>query len=723
MSSRTGERTDGPSLLLEVSPDSSCCNLHSDRRPPFANYGFGHCHHQRRRTRRLGLPKWRDVFRRKRRSDSTPPDCYCVYDTGLITVNGFAKSTTYGRTSTETGLASALATAFNSDASSPVTATVSSKVITLRSKVAGPAGNYPLSVVSYTDWPEVFSPPSFTAAASGPALTGGTGGVPAVPVLNQPTAGANGTSATITWGDVATETAYYLERCAGASCTTNFTPIGSPLAANTTTYADTGLTPGSTYGYRIRAYNAAGYSGYSSPIRYVTMFNVPAAPTINPVVRGSNGTTATVSWTDVATETAYYLERCAGANCTTNFTPIGSPLSANTTTYLDSGLTSGQAYGYRVRASNAVGYSGYSSIAYVTMYSVPITPSSITGTFNQATVSINIVWTDNATDETGYVVERCPSSGCVDFAVLNDSLPPNSAAYTDTSIATNTVYRYRVRAVNSVGSSGYATSGDIGTNVAPTISGFSPVSGPVGTSVTITGSGFGAVPDGSTVAFNGTPAPLDGWSDTSISVRVPPTAVTGRLSVTTAGGQANSDVDSTVIPSPVIANISPNPAGRGTLVTISGTGFSSEGSVSFNGTVGSIVDWTDTSIILYVPDNATSGSVTVTTNELTSNPVEFAVSPPAISALEPVQGLPGQLVTLTGSGFGVLRRDSTVSIGGTSAPVVNWSAESITVTIPSEASSGSVDVVATVDEISSNAVSLFISKPLLLSPSNYDALR
>lgn len=738
----------------------------------------------------------------------SPPDCYWVYDTGLIriTVNGFSKSVTYGRTSTASGLASALRTAIQNDAGFPVTATVSGTVITLRAKIAGSAGNYPLTAVSYTDWPEVFATPSFTATRSAPTLTGGSDGVPAVPILNQPTAGANGTSATITWGDVATETAYYLERCAGASCNSNFVVVPpSPLPANSTAATDNGLTPGATYGYHIRASNAAGSSAWSTPIKYVTMKNRPGEPSITSIVTaddssvtvywadvadetayylercsgdacanftdigsplpanttsfrdsnassastygyrvrsynavghsdysnvgyrlrapvitsvtpGTDGTSATVSWSDIWGETDYYVERCIGTNCTTNFAVVGSGLVA--TSFQNTGLASGSTYGYRVRAHNTLGYSAYSSIAYGSMPYLPADPTNLTGTFDQASVSISLVWSDNATDETGYVIERCTGSECVNFETLNDSLLANSTTYTDTSIATNTIYRYRIKAVNAVGSSGYATSSGISTNVSPTITGFLPASGPVGTTVIITGTGFGATPDGSAVTFNWIPAPCDSWSDTSLSVRVPPGATTGKLSVTTAGGQASSEVDFTVIPVPVITSISPNPAGRGSLVTISGSGFSSGGSVNFNGTAASLVDWTATSIILFVPDNATSGSVTVTANELTSNSVEFVVSPPAISALEPVQGLPGQLVTLTGSGFGVLRRDSTVSIGGTSAPVVNWSAESITVTIPSEASSGSVDVVAAVDGISSNAVSLFISKPLLLSPSN-----
>lgn len=76
---------------------------------------------------------------------------------------------------------------------------------------------------------------------------------------------ANGTnSINLTWTastDNVGVTNYLVERCQGAGCT-SFVQIGTSIR---TTYSDTGLLSGTSYGYRVRATDAAGnLSGYSN---------------------------------------------------------------------------------------------------------------------------------------------------------------------------------------------------------------------------------------------------------------------------------------------------------------------------------------------------------------------------------------------------------------------------------------------------------------------------
>jgi hypothetical protein len=131
-----------------------------------------------------------------------------TYDSGqiTITVNGYAAATNYSHASTQKNanqLAASLGTLLNA-ANSPVTAVVAKSKITLTSKAKGTNANYPLSTsVTHST---AFQKASFTAAASGLALTGGTGGATPVGTLIQQT--ANNTSACSSSNDPIANRAY-----------------------------------------------------------------------------------------------------------------------------------------------------------------------------------------------------------------------------------------------------------------------------------------------------------------------------------------------------------------------------------------------------------------------------------------------------------------------------------------------------------------------------------
>jgi len=119
------------------------------------------------------------------------PQCQLIWDFGTvsITVGNFTASANYSRTTTPAGLASTLGGQFNSNSSSPVTATVNSATINLVSKVAGTQTNYVLSVQGQTSQPDYFSGASFGGNPSGATMTGGADGTGSdghPPTLNTP---------------------------------------------------------------------------------------------------------------------------------------------------------------------------------------------------------------------------------------------------------------------------------------------------------------------------------------------------------------------------------------------------------------------------------------------------------------------------------------------------------------------------------------------------------
>ncbi len=63
-------------------------------------------------------------------------------------------------------------------------------------------------------------------------------------------------------------------------------------------------------------------------------------------------------------------------------------------------------------------------------------------------MSLAFAWTDNATDEDGYVVER--SMDMAPFTTLA-TLGPDATTFTDTTTIAQKYYRYRVAAFKTVG--------------------------------------------------------------------------------------------------------------------------------------------------------------------------------------------------------------------------------------------------------------------------------
>jgi titin len=251
------------------------------------------------------------------------------------------------------------------------------------------------------------------------------------------------------------ETGFSLERCTGAACT-NFVQIAS-LAANTTSYQNIGLAASTTYRYQVRASNGSVNSGYSNIASATTQTGatVPAAPTVLGATAVSPSQ-INLSWTDNANnETGFSVERCTGAACT-NFVAVAS-LAANATTYQNTGLAPATAYRYQVRAFNGAGNSGSSNIASATTQATPTAPAAPTvlGASAVSSSQINLTWTDNANNETGFLVERCAGATCTNFVQIA-SLGANTTSYQSTGLSASTTYRYQVRATNGAGNSGYS---------------------------------------------------------------------------------------------------------------------------------------------------------------------------------------------------------------------------------------------------------------------------
>jgi hypothetical protein len=149
-------------------------------------------------------------------------------------------------------------------------------------------------------------------------------------------------------------------------------------------------------------------SAYCDEANATTLPNPPEAPSDLNLTAVSQ-TQINLAWTDNATnETGFKIERKTGAGG--SYAEIAT-VGANTTIYNDTGLTANTTYYYRIKAYNTGGESAYCDEASATtLPNPPEAPSDLNLTVVSQT-QINLAWTDNATNETGFKIERKSGAG------------------------------------------------------------------------------------------------------------------------------------------------------------------------------------------------------------------------------------------------------------------------------------------------------------------------
>jgi len=159
------------------------------------------------------------------------------------------------------------------------------------------------------------------------------------------------------------------------------------------------------------------------------------------------------------------------------------------------------------------------------------------------------------------------------------------------------------------------------------------------------------------------------------------------------------------LPAPTVSGFTPVSGPIGTLVTVSGTGFTGATAVSFNGVAAtSFSVASETQITATVPAAARSGKIAVTTPGGTAlSPTGFEVEP-LLSTLSPSAGRRGVIVTITGTGFSASRGTSYVRFGTMKCGTyVSWTSTRIRCRVPAKAVFGRQSVRVTTAGGTSNA--------------------
>ena len=251
------------------------------------------------------------------------------------------------------------------------------------------------------------------------------------------------TSFTANWSDVGAA-GYFLD-----VSTDNFnTFVGAYnnfLLANVTSYQVEGLSPGTTYQYRVRSSDGTMSSGNSNAI---TAFTIPATPVTNAATQITQ-TGFRVNWNSVLAATGYYLDVAYDIGFTNFLNGINNS-SISSTTQVVSGAGSGVRYYYRVRSGNVSGVSPSSAIDSV--ITIPTNPLAIPGSSVTAT-GFTASWS-SVIGSDSYYLDVSSDNFITLITGYNNKLVGSNTSYDLTGLSSGTNYQYRVRASNASGSSG-----------------------------------------------------------------------------------------------------------------------------------------------------------------------------------------------------------------------------------------------------------------------------
>lgn len=362
---------------------------------------------------------------------------------------------------------------------------------------------------------------SLAATSSAPVVPVTTPDAPAIGVA---TAGDG--AATVNWTAPAN----------GGSPITGFAvrvvdPAGNQVGAlrtagaTDTALAVTGLTNGVSYRFQVRATNAVGDGPFSALSNAVTPITVPGAPTIGTTTAGNAA--VTVRWTAPGdtggSAITGYLVRVVLDGTSVE---VGAPrvAGAGDTSLLVTGLAANTAYRFQVAAVNAAGAGAYSAFSAATRtFARPAAPTI--GTVTRGNASATVRWTaptnTGGTPLTGFTVQVVNAATGVQVGLLRTAAA-TATSLNVTGLTNGTAYRFRVRAVNVVGS-GPASA--LSATVTP-----ATVPGAPGIGTAQSGTAGGAI---TATAFWGQPAATGGSPITGYRVTALRMSATGTVLATT----------------------------------------------------------------------------------------------------------------------------------------------------------------------------------------------
>ena len=265
---------------------------------------------------------------------------------------------------------------------------------------------------------------------------------PAIPAAPRVTIGNSSASGKpqLTWAAVDGAAKYEIYRSTQQS--TGYSLLGTTTS---TSYVNTGAAAGITYYYKVCAVNSAGTSAYSNIVSGRAKAAIPAAPRVT-IGNSSASGKPQLTWAAVDGAAKYEIYRSTQQS--TGFTLLGTTTS---TSYVNTGAAVGKTYYYKVRALNVDGAAGaYSSTVSGAAKAVAPAAPTVTMTYSDSGKP-KLTWSA-VSGAASYRVFRSESRG-TGYSLLGTT---TSTSYVNTGAAVGKTYYYRVKAVNSAGTSAYS---------------------------------------------------------------------------------------------------------------------------------------------------------------------------------------------------------------------------------------------------------------------------
>ena len=220
----------------------------------------------------------------------------------------------------------------------------------------------------------------------------------------------------------------------------------------------TGLAGGTTYHVRAYAVNKAG-TAYGQDLTFTTLGQAPAAITMAATGISSAGATlnGTVNANDLETEVSFEYGTSTSYGQTAEATP--GQANGNSVTSISgtvSGLTAGVTYHFRIVAVNSLGTVYGSDMTFTTTGALPVATTQAAGSISSTGATLNAMVNANGSATTITFEYGLTTGYGQTVSAVPSQIPGsyNVAVYaTISGLTASTTYHFRVKAVNSAGTS------------------------------------------------------------------------------------------------------------------------------------------------------------------------------------------------------------------------------------------------------------------------------